>query len=113
MGAIPGALPPVAGWAAARGNLSLEPWLLFGIMFLWQLPHSLSIAKIYRADYKRAKLWLIPLDRENSYPENPVIVASSIILLIVGAMPTLMGFAGVVYLITSLRARMRDARARQ
>ena len=102
VGAIPGALPPVAGWAAARGSLSLEPWVLFGIMFLWQVPHSLSIAKIYRADYKRARLWLIPLDRENSYPENPVIVVSSIILVIVGALPTLMGFAGVVYLITSV-----------
>lgn len=102
VGAIPGALPPVAGWAAARGSLGLEPWLMFGIMFLWQLPHSLSIAKIYRADYKRARLWLIPLDREDSYPENPVIVVSSIILLVVGALPTLMGFAGVVYLITSI-----------
>jgi protoheme IX farnesyltransferase len=102
VGAIPGALPPVAGWAAARGTLGLEPWLMFGIMFLWQLPHSLSIAKIYRADYKRARLWLIPLDREDSYPENPVIVVSSMVLLIVAAMPTLMGFAGVVYLITSL-----------
>ncbi len=88
VGAIPGALPPVAGWAAARGSLGLEPWLMFAIMFLWQLPHSLSIAKIYRADYKRAKLWLIPLDRDNSYPENPVIVVSSIILLIVGTLPT-------------------------
>jgi protoheme IX farnesyltransferase len=102
VGAIPGALPPVAGWAAARGSLGAEPWLMFGIMFLWQLPHSLSIAKIYRADYKRARLWLIPLDRENSYPENPVIVVSSIILLVVGALPTLMGFAGVVYLVTSV-----------
>ncbi len=68
VGAIPGALPPVAGWAAARGTLSVEPWIMFAIMFLWQLPHSLSIAKLYRADYKRARLWLIPLDRENSYP---------------------------------------------
>lgn len=102
VGAIPGALPPVAGWAAARGGLGVEPWLMFGIMFLWQLPHSLSIAKIYRADYKRARLWLIPLDRDNSYPENPVIVVSSIILLIVGALPTVLGFAGIVYLITSL-----------
>jgi heme o synthase len=102
VGAIPGALPPVAGWAAARGSLSLEPWLLFGIMFLWQLPHSLAIAKIYRADYKRARLWLIPLDRDNSYPENPVIVVASIILLIVGVLPTLMGYAGVVYLVTSI-----------
>jgi protoheme IX farnesyltransferase len=102
VGAIPGALPPVAGWAAARGSLSLEPWLMFAIMFLWQLPHSLSIAKIYRADYKRARLWLIPLDRENSYPENPVIVVSSIILLVVGALPTIMGYAGIAYLVTSL-----------
>jgi heme o synthase len=101
IGAIPGALPPVAGWAAARGSLGLEPWLLFGIMYFWQLPHSLAIAKIYRSDYKRARLWLIPLDRDNSYPENPVIVVSSIILIIVGAMPTLMGFAGIIYLITS------------
>lgn len=102
VGAVPGALPPVAGWAAARGTLGLEPWILFGIMFLWQLPHSLSIAKLYRADYKRARLWLIPLDRENSYPENPVIVVSSIVLLIVGALPTLLGYAGIVYLVTSL-----------
>jgi len=102
VGAIPGALPPVAGWAAARASLGLEPWLMFAIMFLWQLPHSLSIAKIYRADYKRARLWLIPLDRDNSYPENPVIVVSSIILLAVGALPTLMGFAGIVYLVTSV-----------
>jgi protoheme IX farnesyltransferase len=102
VGAIPGALPPVAGWAAARGTLSLEPWLMFGIMFLWQLPHSLAIAKIYRADYKRAKLWLIPLDRANTYPENPVIVVASIILILFGALPTLMGYAGIIYLVTSL-----------
>ncbi len=102
VGAIPGALPPVAGWAAARGSLGIEPWLMFGIMFLWQLPHSLAIAKIYRADYKRARLWLIPLDRDNTYPENPVIVVSSVILLIVGALPSLLGYAGNVYLITSV-----------
>jgi heme o synthase len=102
VGAVPGALPPVAGWAAARGSLGVEPWLLFGIMFLWQLPHSLSIAKIYRADYKRARLWLIPLDRDDTYPENPIIVVSSIILIVVGVLPTILGFAGVVYLITSL-----------
>jgi len=102
VGAIPGALPPVAGWAAARGTFGVEPWIMFAIMFLWQLPHSLSIAKLYRADYKRARLWLIPLDRENSYPENPVIVVSSIVLLMVGALPTLLGFAGIIYLVTSL-----------
>jgi protoheme IX farnesyltransferase len=99
VGAIPGALPPVAGWAAARGTLAIEPFLLFGIMFLWQLPHSLAIAKLYREDYKRARLWLIPLDRENRHPENPLIVVASITLLMVGALPTLMGFAGITYLV--------------
>ncbi|HLX37863.1 MAG TPA: heme o synthase [Candidatus Binataceae bacterium] len=102
VGAIPGALPPVAGWAAARGSIGVEPWLLFGIMFLWQLPHSLSIAKIYRADYKRARLWLIPLDRDDTYPENPLIVVASIILIVVGVLPSILGYAGIIYLITSL-----------
>ena len=100
VGAIPGALPPVAGWAAVRGSIaSVEPWVLFGMMFLWQLPHSLSIAKLYRDDYKRARLWLIPLDRDDHHPENPVIVSASIMLLVMGAMPTLMGFAGTTYFV--------------
>src|SRR5690349_19793214 len=100
VGAVPGALPPVAGWAAAHGSIaSAEPWVLFAMMFLWQLPHSLSIAKLYRDDYQRARLWLIPLDRgDDHHPENPVIVSASIVLLAVGAMPTLMGFAGTTYL---------------
>ena len=99
VGAVPGALPPVAGWAAAHGTLSVEPWLLFGIMFLWQLPHSLAIAKLYREDYKRARLWLIPLDSDDRHPENPLIVVAALALLIVGALPTLMGFAGITYLV--------------
>jgi protoheme IX farnesyltransferase len=101
VGAIPGALPPVAGWAAAQGSIaSTEPWVLFAMMFLWQLPHSLSIAKLYRDDYKRARLWLIPLDRgDHDHPENPVIVMASVMLLAIGALPTLMGFAGTTYLV--------------
>jgi protoheme IX farnesyltransferase len=101
VGAVPGALPPVAGWAAARGSLGIESFLLFGIMFLWQLPHSLAIAKLYREDYKRARLWLIPLDSDERYPENPLIVSASIALLVVGALPTVMGFAGLTYLIVT------------
>ena len=50
IGAVPGALPPVIGWAAARNSLAAEPFVLFGIMFLWQLPHSLSIARLYQQD---------------------------------------------------------------
>lgn len=101
VGAVPGALPPVAGWAAARGTIGGEPWVLFAIMFLWQLPHSLSIAKLYRDDYQRARLWLIPLDRPGAYPENPVIIAASLALLLVGALPTVEGFAGLAYLAIS------------
>jgi len=60
VGAIPGALPPVAGWAAARGGLSWEPAVLFAIMFLWQLPHTFAVARLYRTDYARAGIHLLP-----------------------------------------------------
>ena len=54
VGAIPGALPPVVGWAAARGEVGFEAWVLFTIMFLWQIPHTLAIGTLYRDDYARA-----------------------------------------------------------
>jgi len=60
VGAVPGALPPMIGWAAARGTLSSEAWMLFLIVFLWQIPHFLSIAWIHRVDYARAGLPLLP-----------------------------------------------------
>ena len=75
---------------------------MFGIMFLWQLPHSLAIAKIYRADYKRARLWLIPLTATTLTRRIRSSSVSSVILLIVGALPSLLGYAGNVYLITSV-----------
>jgi protoheme IX farnesyltransferase len=62
VGAIPGALPPVAGWAAAGGGLSWEPVTLFAIMFLWQLPHTFAVARLYRTDYARAGIHLLPND---------------------------------------------------
>ena len=61
VGAIPGALPPVIGWAAARDELSQGAWVLFGIMFLWQLPHFLAIAWMYREDYARAGFPMLPV----------------------------------------------------
>ena len=54
VGAIPGALPPVIGWTAARGHAGFESWILFAILFLWQMPHFLSISWLYREDYKKA-----------------------------------------------------------
>src|SRR6266436_3404076 len=61
VGAVPGALPPVTGWVAARDDLSLGAWVLFGILFLWQLPHTLAIARLYRDDYARAGVRVLPV----------------------------------------------------
>ncbi len=98
IGAVPGALPPLIGWAAARNSLAAEPWILFGIMFLWQLPHSLSIARLYQQDYARAGLYLMPHDRAYGNPANIVMIAATIVLVAFGVLPTAMGFAGMIYL---------------
>lgn len=102
VGAIPGALPPVIGWAAARGTLSIEAFILFGIMLLWQLPHSLSIARVYQADYARAGLSLLPLDRSGGNPVNAVMITATSLLVGFGTVPTWMGFAGRVYFAVAL-----------
>jgi heme o synthase len=102
VGGVPGALPPVVGWAAAQGTLSAEPFVLFGIMLLWQLPHSLSIARIYQADYARAGLSLLPLDGRNGNRVNTVMVAATSVLVAFGTLPTLMGFAGRLYLVIAI-----------
>lgn len=102
VGGIPGALPPVIGWAAARGTLGVEPFVLFGIMLLWQLPHSLSIARIYQADYARAGLSLLPLDRPSGNPVNAVMITASGMLVGFGTVPTWMGLAGRAYMAVAL-----------
>jgi protoheme IX farnesyltransferase len=102
VGGIPGALPPVIGWAAARGTLSIEAFVLFGIMLLWQLPHSLSIARIYHADYARAGLSLLPLDSPGGNPVNAVMITATGLLVGFGTVPTWMGFAGRFYLAVAL-----------
>jgi protoheme IX farnesyltransferase len=98
IGAVPGALPPVIGWASARNSLAAEPFVLFGIMFLWQLPHSLSIARLYQLDYARAGMYLMPSDRSYGNPANIVMIAATIVLVAFGTLPTVMGFAGMIYL---------------
>ena len=61
VGAFPGAVPPLIGWAAARGDIGLEAWVLFAILFLWQFPHFLAIAWMYREDYSRAGILMLPV----------------------------------------------------
>jgi heme o synthase len=101
IGAVPGALPPVTGWVAASGQWSLEAWVLFAILFLWQIPHSLSIAVLYREDYARANFQLLPVVEPEGTSTGRQIVVHSLALLAVGLLPTTLQLAGVVYFITA------------
>ena len=99
VGAVPGALPPVTGWVAAREDLSVGAWVLFGILFLWQLPHTLAIARLYRDDYARAGVRLLPVvDADGSSTERQI-VTGCLALLVVSLLPTLIGMAGPVYFV--------------
>ena len=97
VGAVPGALPPVAGWAAAQGSLAPEAWVLFTIMFLWQIPHSLAIARMYRDDYARAGIQVLPVVDRDGFSTGTHVVTNSMALLPVALLPTLMGLAGAIY----------------
>lgn len=97
IGAIPGALPPVIGWAAGRGSLSQGAWVLFGILFLWQLPHFLAIAWIYREDYARAGLPMLPVIEPDGRSTGRQAIVYSAALLPLAMAPTLLGMTGIVY----------------
>jgi protoheme IX farnesyltransferase len=97
VGAVPGALPPVAGWAAARDDVSLGAWVLFGILFLWQLPHTLAIAQLYREDYARAGVRLLPVIDAQGRSTERQILSGTLALLAVSLLPTLIGLAGGLY----------------
>lgn len=101
VGAIPGALPPLTGWAAARGDLGIEAWVLFSILFLWQLPHSLAIAWLYRDDYARADMRLLPVVEPDCRSTGRQIAANCFALLAVGMLPTLLGMTGRIYFVAA------------
>ena len=101
VGAVPGALPPVTGWVAARGDLGLGAAVLFGILFLWQLPHTLAIARLYRDDYARAGVRVLPvLDAHGTMTERQI-VSSTLGLVAVSLLPTLIGISGTAYFATA------------
>lgn len=106
IGAVPGALPPVVGWVAARGSLTGEAWVLFTILFLWQLPHSLAIAYIYREDYAKAGFRLLPVVHPDGASTCRQIVVNCVALLGIGLLPTLYGIAGSIYFFTALLSGM-------
>lgn len=97
VGAVPGALPPVTGWVAARDGFGVGAWVLFGILFLWQLPHTLAIARLYREDYARAGVRLLPVIDEQGRSTERQILTGCLALLAVSLLPTLIGLAGAVY----------------
>jgi protoheme IX farnesyltransferase len=97
VGAIPGALPPVIGWAAAADALSQGAWVLFGIVFLWQLPHFLAIAWIYREDYARAGLPMLPVIEPDGRSTARQAVVYTAALLPLALAPTLVGMSGTAY----------------
>ena len=102
IGAVPGALPPVVGWVAARGTLTGEAWVLFAILFLWQLPHSLAIAYIYREDYAKAGFRLLPVVHPDGASTCRQIVINCVALFGIGLLPTWYNIAGSVYFFTAL-----------
>ncbi|HEX5473415.1 MAG TPA: heme o synthase [Vicinamibacterales bacterium] len=97
VGAIPGALPPVIGWAAVRNDVSVEAWILFGIVFLWQLPHFLAIAWLFRDDYGRAGLPMLPVIDPDGRSTGRQAIIYGAALIPLSLAPTLIGMTGAVY----------------
>lgn len=102
LGAVPGAMPPLMGWAAATHSLSLEALVLFAILFVWQFPHFYSIAWIYREDYGRAGIKMLPVVEPDGESTARQILLFSLLLIPVSLLPSMLSMAGVLYLIGSL-----------
>lgn len=102
LGAVPGALPPMIGWAAARGTLDAGAWMLFAILFFWQLPHFFAIAWMYRDDYARAGFQMISGDDQSGERSASQSVFFCMILFVVAGLPAFLGIATVFYLLAEL-----------
>src|SRR5215210_3230080 len=96
-GAFPGAMPPLMGWTAARGSLDMEAWVLFAILFLWQFPHFLAIAWMYKEDYARAGIVMLPVIEPEGRITGQQIVVYTLLLLPVSLLPTALGLSGAIY----------------
>jgi heme o synthase len=102
LGAVPGALPPMIGWAAARGTLDAGAWMLFAILFFWQLPHFFAIAWMYRDDYARAGFQMISNDDQTGERSASQSVFFCMILFVIAALPAFIRMATVFYLLAEL-----------
>jgi protoheme IX farnesyltransferase len=106
IGAFPGAIPPVMGWTAVRGQLGPEAIALLAILFLWQIPHFMAIAILYRNDYAAGGFKMLPVVDEDLSATSRHIVIFSIALLVASVMPTMVGMASEKYLYLAVMLSM-------
>ena len=102
IGALPGAVPPLMGYAASFGSLNKEAWTLFAILFVWQFPHFLAIAWMYRDDYARAGIRMLPVVEPDGMSTSRQIVLYASTLIPISLFPVLLGMSGKIYLVGSL-----------
>jgi heme o synthase len=102
VGAVPGALPPLIGWTAARGTIDAGAWSLFAILFFWQLPHFFAIAWMCREDYSRAGFQMISSDDRTGERSASQSVFFAILLLVIAGLPTFIGMTSQTYLVAEL-----------
>jgi len=102
IGAFPGAMPPLIGWTAARGEVDVGALVLFAILFLWQFPHFLAIAWMYREDYGRAGIVMLPVVEPDGRVTGQQIIAYTLMLIPISLLPTAMGISGKVYFVAAL-----------
>ena len=102
IGALPGAMPPLLGWTAARGRVEWEALILFAILFLWQFPHFHSIAWLYRDDYRRAGIRMLPVVEEDGRSTVREVLAYSMMLVPVSLFPGYLHMVGRTYVLGAL-----------
>ncbi len=102
IGAIPGAIPPMGGWAAARGDLGIEAWVLFFILFTWQHPHFYSISWMFKDDYKKAGFKMLPVVYPDSRFTLAQIMAFTCALIGFSVVPSMIGMSGRIYFFGAL-----------
>jgi heme o synthase len=102
VGAIPGAMPPLMGWAAATNTLDPAAWILFAVMYIWQHPHFFAIAWMYRDDYERGGLKMLPVVKPDGRNMSAQVIGFSILMIPVSLLPTALGISGPLYFIGAL-----------
>lgn len=102
VGAVPGALPPLIGWAAATGSLTPAAWAMFAILYLWQIPHFLAIAWMYRDDYARGGFKMLPVVDPSGESNFRQMLSQGAALIPFSLLPTILGLTGVAYFFTAL-----------